>query len=109
MTKHEAWETIAAAFALAGEGGKRERLAEDGLCFAPTLLYHTGRIDLSRCMAMRAELDACNPGASVYAYWWPINDEDIHTSDDDHERAMLAQLLAELAKEEEIVCLGTTD
>lgn len=98
MTKREAWEAIAEAFMHAGEGRRRHPLAERGLCFAIANMP----MDFGVFAEMDADLALANPHpldkwAKADGHWWPIPVSREHTPDCDFERAMLAQLLAEVA------------
>lgn len=100
MTKKEAWEQIAAAFALAAEGGERSIVTRYGLCNAVVEVVSTvsGSSVWMDYIGMGRDLDEIAP-RKCRGFWWPLPGDDDHTPDCDHERAMLAQLLAESSED----------
>ena len=103
MTKREAWEKIARAFAQSESTGRRNRLTRSGLCAAAD---EVASRDFDLWVELAEDLNTVRneyndtPNGRTYltGWWWPLLGDKAFSPACDGERAMLAGLLAELAE-----------
>lgn len=100
LTKKQAWEKIAAAFAQYAAGGRKismgyigntspEALAGYGLCSAVVRLSEKGEIGIATRWQMMEEIRDFQPPTLISAFYWPL------TRLGAQHRAMAAAVLAE--------------